>query len=172
MKILKLKNLVFSLMAIMTLSILMISCEQEPLGIVEDDIDGIRPAELHDINGTIDEANTARLESEVMPPLPEAVMDGEELRNSCPMMSLSGMNQTVRSCTSTYVYGYGATGHDKIYRLYGDYNEPVRVKITDSYYAAFTGLEEGKAYHYNVRTICNGVEGSNTGAIVFKVRCP
>lgn len=57
MKVLKLKTTFFSLMAVMALSLLMISCEQESLSIIEDEIDGIRPAEVYTPEATPENEN-------------------------------------------------------------------------------------------------------------------
>ncbi len=134
MKTLKVKSILFSLLAIMAVAVLMTSCEQE-LDSLEQDTSFI-----------------------VQPPLADKEVSSETdfLKGSCSTIPSSKHKYTYRNCTSKYVYAFGTSGQNKRFELYQYGVGKVDEVESSNYYAVFYNLQDGAQYQYKAIRLCPG----------------
>jgi len=171
MKILKLKSILFSLMAILMVTTFLSSCEKEI--IIEEDVEGVKEIIIEE---DLDGFKEIIIEDDVDGV--KELVDEEYSSNlvakaSCPVPPSNGLwyYANPNQCTSVSAYSF-FNNHRKQFFLYDSNWNFIAKKTTNTSTAIFTGLQPGTQYFFKVRNICGrGNVSSFTGNVWFTV-CP
>jgi len=133
MKTTQIKGILVCFMAILSISIAMISCQQQE--VISSDVE--QPLTYGDYDTS--ESQT---------------IENGDIESRIPDCWCQHRGASRRSSSSSYVYCYGYDGLNKTYILTDEHGNNERTEYSTNYFVSFSGLQSGKKYKYRTYTAC------------------
>jgi len=135
MKNLKVKTVLFSLLAMTAVAIFLTSCEQEE----------VLSTDLHEVSNNLIDLPLDGIETQIIEDT-NLIED----RASC---NCSRIHTSRRTSSSSYLYCHNGAPV-KEFILQTSNGQPVDSKESSTYYTYFSGLQSGHCYRFQVRMTC------------------
>lgn len=134
MKTIQIKGILVGLITILSISVAMISCEQQE--VISSDIE--QPLAYQDYNTSENQT-----------------IENGNIESRIPSCWCKHRGASRKSSSSSYVYCYGYDGINKTYILTDEQGNNIQTKHSTNYFVSFSGLQSGKKYKYRTYTYCN-----------------